>query len=228
MADIDWQAQADLVRSGTLSRETVKAATSFQLAELGRTRYMNLYPELFTPRPFFPLSSRKGYAEEQEMQDLYGLMGQFTGPESGFIRWLINKKIQDLQYKVGKMRGVTEARPPAYKPPPVPNWMQQYIQPAKTVPVTETRGRQRRPVDTKQLGTLSSLGAQEELTPQRQAQMAGYLAWQKAGAPTEYSEWSLRNMSDWQRRWEEYTRQSQALFPKQQSLTTRWRTAEQR
>jgi len=199
-----------------------------QLNLLGRTGYMDLYPDVFTPTPFVPLSSRKGYAEEQEMQDLYGLMGQFTGPESGFIRWLINKKIQDLQYEVGKMRGVTEAHPPAYKPPPVPNWMQQYIQPAETVPAWQARGSKERKVATKQLGTLAPLGAQEELTPQRQAQMAGYLAWQKAGAPTEYSKWSLRDMSDWSRWWEEHRRQSEALFPRQQSLSPRWRVAEQR
>jgi len=199
-----------------------------QLNLLGRTGYMDLYPDVFTPTKFVPWSSRKGYAEEQKMRELSGLLRQFTGPESGFIRWLINKKMQDLQYEVGKKRGLSAIRPPEYAPPPIPDWMQQYIQPIETAPVMETRGRQRRPVETKQLGTLSSLGAQEELTSTQQAQMAGYLAWQKAGAPTKYSGSALRGMSDWQRWWGEYTRQSQALFPKQQSLTTRWRVGEQR
>ena len=224
-----WQQQANLVRSGELSPETVTAATSHQLNVLGRTGYMNLYPEVFKNfAPTFPESSRIGWDEENKIRDLQGLLSQFTGPESGFTRWLINKKIHNLRYKLASLRGIESARPTEYKPAPVPDWMQQYIQPIETAPVTETRGRQRRPVETKQLGTLSSLGAQEELTSTQQAQMAGYLAWQKAGAPTEYSAGALRDMSDWSRWWEEYTRQSQALFPKQQSLTPRWRVAEQR
>jgi len=226
----DWITNAlEKYPQGSKQRENFLTSLE-QYQTLGRAGYMDLHPEAFrTFAPRYPLSAQRGWEERQQIEDLREMMYQFQGSEAGLIRWLITKKIQDLEYKIARDVGLTEARPPTYKPPPIPDWMKPYIE---TETITEERtspgGRKMRGGVTREVGTLRPLGAQEELTSTQQAQMAGYLAWQKAGAPTEYSEWSLRNMSDWQRRWEEYTRQSQALFPKQQSLTTRWRVGEQR
>ena len=201
-----------------------------QLNLLGRTGYMDLYPSWFEPAPFIPLTARKGWKEEQKIRDYQGLLAQFTGPESAFIRWLINNKIRDLQYEVARVRGVTEARPPTYTPPPVPNWMQKYIVPAGEVTEWKSPGTKRRgfPTPKKAVYQLTPLSAQEELTSTQQAQLAGYMAWQKAGAPTAFSESAVRRMAEWPRWWEEYTRLSESLFPKQAQRTTRWRTAEQK
>jgi len=229
MADIDWQAQADLVRSGKLSPETVTLATGHQLDVLGRAGYMDLYPEVFkTFAPVYPPSARKGWWEEQRIHDLQALLEEYSGPEGSMIRWLIQNRIRELEYKVAAVRGITAARKPTPEPPPVPDWMKPYMGASVTMQPSRPGGRpQRREQETREVGTLSPLGAQAELTPEQMGEMAGYQAWTKAGAPTQFSEQALREMSDWERWWTPYTRLSQSLFPKQQRLASGWATARQ-
>lgn len=229
MAEIDWVTPAmKLVEQRRESGQmTPTQYYQSQLNLMGRRAYMDAYPEVFTGSPSLPVTSRIGWEEQQRINELYGLLGQFHGPESGFIRWMIRNKIKGLEYELDKMRGVTEARPPTYAPPPIPDWMQEYIVPGETI----ERGAPSRAKwgeRTKQTYKLKPLSAQEELTPEQMGQMAAYQAWQKAGAPTEYSDWALRAMSDWQRHWDYYTRQSESLFPQKTKQTTRWKVATQR
>jgi len=219
-----WQRQADLVRSGALSPEATRQATALQLQRLGRTGYAELYPEVF--KEFYPMRTRIPSWQEQKIQDLRWLLNQYSGPEGAVIRHLIRNRIADLQYQIDRGR-VTEARAPEYEPPPVPEWMKPYIE-TRTVPVEEPiRGRRREQPETKEVQVLRPLGAQTELTPEQMGYMAGYQAWLEAGAPTRFQESMLPELSDWQRYWEYYKRQSQALFPKQQRLTPRWAVARQ-
>jgi len=220
-----YQQLADFTRSG-ISPDLKHSIGAWLQLKLSRTGYMDLYPQWYTPAPFYPLSYGKGWAEERKIEDLSSLLGEYRGPEGSMIRWLIGNRIKDLRYKVARERGVTEARPPEYKPPPVPDWMKQYLTPA-TVDLPGRPGTHRGLPATKEVGELQLLGAQEELTPEQMGEMAGYQAWFKAGAPTEFSKEAVRQMSDWQRHWTPYTRESQSLFPKQQKLTPKWATARQ-
>jgi hypothetical protein len=220
-----WQTQADLVRSGALSRETTTLATAHQLAELGRTGYMNLYPETF--RDFAPFRYAGPSWQEIELEKLRGLLSEYYGPEGATIRWLVQNRMKDLQYQIQRQTGnVKGTRPPEYEPFEIPSWAQPFIQ-TKTVPI-ELRGRVRRGTPTtKEVKTLKPLGAQTELSPEKMGWLAGFQAWQKAGTPTRYSDTALRQMSDWERWWSPYTTLSQSLFPKTKQQTPRWATATQ-
>jgi len=219
-----WQGQANLVRGGTLSPETVRLATGQQLNWLGRTGYANLYPEVF--KEFYPMRTRIPSWQEQKIQDLRWLLNQYSGQEGAVIRHLIRNRIAELQYQIDRGR-VSTARAPEYEPPPVPEWMKPYVE-TRTVPAEEPPHRMRREQpETKEVQVLRPLGAQTELTPEQMGYMAGYQAWLEAGAPTRFDENILPELSDWQRYWEYYKRQSQALFPKQQRLAPRWAVARQ-
>ena len=91
----------------------------------------------------------------------------------------------------------------------------------KTTQETPT-GRER------EVPTLIPLGAQERLGAEQQAQLAGFLAYTKAGAPERYSEKALEEMADIERWWRPYQAESMAIFPKQTKLRPRWATARQR
>lgn len=128
---------------------------------------------------------------------------------------------------------------PEYDPlePPMPEWMEEYID--RSMPaikphtgLTEQQGRHgghwagfQRP---EQARALRPLGAQAELTPEEMGFMGGYLGWAKAGSPHEYSEEAVMAMADWQKHWQQHTRLSESLFPKQAKLGQRWTTALQR
>jgi len=219
-----WQQQKELILGGTLSPEAVTAAQLFQIEYLGRTGYMNLYPEVY--KEFYPMRTRIPSWQEQKIQDLRWLLNQYFGPEGAVIRHLIKNRMADLQYQMDRFR-VSTARAPEYEPPPIPEWMKPYIE-TRTVPVEEPPHRMRREQpETKEVQVLRPLGAQTELTPEQMGYMAGYQAWLEAGSPTKFEERLLPELSDWQRYWKYYTRQAQELFPKQQSLFPRWAIARQ-
>jgi len=114
---------------------------------------------------------------------------------------------------------------------PVPDWMRQYIDPSvsgERPTGTERIGRDVVPrTATVGEGMLAPLGAQADVTPEQMEEMAGYLAWHKAGSPTRYSEESLLKMADWERHWGEHTKLSESLFPARAQLGQRWATARQ-
>ena len=95
-----------------------------------------------------------------------------------------------------------------HKAPPVPEWMREYMETSMPRGV----GLELRP-----------LGAQAQLGPEELGNMAGYLGWIRAGAPTQYSPEAIQKMSDWEKWWEEYKRQSMKLFPQRVTLgAPRW------
>ncbi len=104
---------------------------------------------------------------------------------------------------------------------PIPDWM---------VPYLETSINYEAPEGVQQgnAPTLRPMGAQAELTPTQLGQMAGYEAYTRAGAPSNYSEEALTAMSDWEQWWQPYTTLSQSLFPSKNKLTPRWMPALQR
>jgi len=221
----DWYERTQQIYADKPEALATFQRTYGELQSLGRAGYMDLYPEVF--RKF---AATRAYApswEESRIGDLSALLGEYSGPEASFIRWLINKRVRELKYKVARERGITAARPPEYKAAPVPEWMKPYIETTtETMPAGRGMARREGP-QTREVGELRPLGAQEELTPEQMALMGGYQAWQRAGAPTTYSEEALRGMSDWQRWWDPYVRLSQSLFPKQTKLGARWMPAKQ-
>jgi len=117
-----------------------------------------------------------------------------------------------------------------FTPPPIPDWMQKYIDPSvplKRSPLEEKGvGPSLQAFGYKRPGALRPFGAQEELTPEEMLFMAGYQAWGKAGAPTGMG--GLTEMADWQKHWQPHVALSQKLFPKQAKLGKRWSVASQR
>ena len=233
MATGDWYAKTQKLYADKPEGLATFQRTYRELQTLGRGGYMDLYPEVF--REFAPVTPSFPSWEERRIKDLSGLLSDYRGPEAGHIRWLIKNRIKELEWKLARQRGIKSirGRDPEFAPPPVPDWMKPYIEtgmPYEGVS-PEQRGGGRtlgKREEDKGIGQLRPLGAQEELTPDQMAQMAGYQAWGKAGAPTRFSEDALRSMSDWQRHWQPYTRLSQSLFPKQAKLGKGWRTASQR
>ena len=75
---------------------------------------------------------------------------------------------------------------------------------------------------------LRPMGAQADLDPEDMGMPQGYMGWTKAGSPTEYSDeyaQSLQSLPNW---WEQYTKESQRLFPKGNiGGQANWRTAKQ-
>lgn len=220
-----WQSQAKLLHSGTVSRETTTLAKQHQLNTLGRSAYMDLYPEIYST--FGPTGSMppRFWELKQKIAGLRNLMSEYYGPEGATIRWFIGNRLKELQYRLDRGYAGTAVRP-EYDEPPIPDWMQPFLTPP-TIPAEPRSGRRGTPA-TREVQTLRPLGAQAELTPEQMRQMAGYQAWGESGAPTRYSEQALRGMSDIDRWWDPYTRLSESLFPRQQKLTPRWATASQR
>jgi len=167
-------------------------------------------------------------------RELGQLRSQFQGPESTYIRWLIDEEIGSLTRRFAKLSGrdYTTARS---QPAPVPDWMQEYITPTPMQASEYYGGRERGGLsrsrkrgEEQQANVLRPLGAQEELPPEQMGLMAGYQAWGKAGSPTSFSTQAIERMADWQRHWSYYTKQSQTLMPQQVKHAPRWRTPEQR
>jgi len=161
------------------------------------------------------------------------MLNQFSGPENTWIRLLIRDRMQypgtsESDYKQAS-KGV-----PA---PPVPDWMQEFVIPQTAQPempgynvprMFGGGGRRKTPREAKTSYTLRPLSAQEKLNPEQQSYMAGWLAYQQAGAPTKYSEEAFAGMSDIERWWSPYATQSQTMMPNQTKLRPRWATATQR
>jgi len=163
--------------------------------------------------------------QQQEMSLMYeDMLRQFGGPEGTWIRMLIKQKMAS--------EGVSFMNKPLGEkmiPPAIPNWMEPYVI-TKTVPMElpEGRGSRRRGAETKTTTSLRPLSAQAELTPDQLNYMAGWLSWQKAGTPTEYSEEAFARMADIERSWTPYRMGSQSMFPGQRKPAQRWATAFQR
>lgn len=110
---------------------------------------------------------------------------------------------------------------------PVPSWMAPYLEPS--MPLTRAEDLPQQPsTEYSKALTLRPLGAQAELLPEQLGQMAGYLAWGKAGSPYMYSERAIQEMADWERWWQPYTTLSKSLFPTQTRLGASWMPAQQR
>jgi hypothetical protein len=169
-----------------------------------------------------------------ELQAWGNLKSQFPGSAGTWIRWLIDKKIANVAQRfaiehpsiAGGHLTTLEAR--ASREAPLPEWMKPYLE-TFTEPAQETEGRgRRRQQQPTTRAELRPLGAQEVLDPEQMATMAGFQAWQEAGAPTRYSSGAIREMADWEKWWIPYTRLSESLFPGQANLPQRWRVASQR
>jgi len=227
------------------TREDTRARTSRELLELGTYGYMRKYPEVFDPaaargrminRRLGEYCSAEVTALTQQMRRYGELRDQFYGPEATYIRWLIDDKIRQLSAQKEELLG----REGFYKQKalPVPDWMQEYMETSMPLEKSEypytgeavgRKGRRGYGKEEKpKASTLRPLGAQAELSPEQMGLMAGYTAWGKAGSPYSYSEGAIRDMADWQRWWEPYTRLSKSLFPKETKLRSRWTTALQR
>jgi len=142
------------------------------------------------------------------------------------------EKAKELRYLAGQS-AKTEVKPFAATPPPVPDWMKEYLETSMPVgvatqPTTEGRGRGQQQDVSKLASTLRPMGAQAELSPEQMGQMAGYQAWGKAGSPYGYSEGAITEMADWERWWAPHVRLSQELFPTKAKLGTKWMPASQR
>ena len=222
-----WQQQADLVRSGTLGRETTRLATAHQLSELGRSAYMDLYPEVYGGKGGFhvPDWAKRGYEEVSEIEDLRDLMTQFKTPEGAFVRWMLQNRINFLAQRAFGKGGLEprEGRVREAKMP-IPDWMEEYIT-YKTVPDTgrrEIKGQEKYQRERK-IPTLIPLSAQERLDPEQQMALAGLQAWSKS---LEHK-MGIEGASDISRWWSPYVSQSQAMFSRG-TTKPRWRTAVQR
>jgi len=114
-----------------------------------------------------------------------------------------------------------ETFPELNRPPteglPLPEWLQEYLEPSMPAGVEGAR---------KQAYALRPLGAQADLSLEQMGQMAGYLGWTKAGAPTRWSQWLgpgpeksyageryLEKREKFLPWWQEYQRKAQAMFP---------------
>jgi len=203
---------------------------------LGRAGYMEAHPELFDLSLYggdwrsTPTSVYVNRAEA-EINDLRGLLRQFSGPEATYIRWLINRQIQDKTAERERLSG--RKYEPRYEETPMPDWMKEYLETSMpvgvTTPTTEGRGRRGQQQDVSKLAsTLRPMGAQAELTPEQMGQMAGYGAWGASGSPYGFSEANITSMADWERWWAPHVRLSQELFPKQTKLGSKWMPAAQR
>jgi len=203
---------------------------------LGRAGYMEAHPELFDLSLYggdwrsTPTSVYVNRAEA-EINDLRGLLRQFSGPEATYIRWLINRQIQDKTAERERLSG--RKYEPRYEETPMPNWMKDYLETSMpvgvTTPTTEGRTRRGQQQDVSKLAsTLRPMGAQAELSPEQMGQMAGYGAWGASGSPYGFSEANITSMADWERHWIPYTRLSEALFPTKTKLRAGWLPAMQK
>ena len=220
MAD-NWYArtQAKYIAEGNPERLANFQRSYAEYQRLGRGGYIAAHPEVFGQ--FGPTGTTYGarHYASMKMAALGNLMGQFWGPEAAWIRWLIGERISQIGRKF-------DMEMPEREPPPVPDWMQEYVIPQEEVIPSGRRGI-RRPPQTRTTYQLRPLSAQAKLSPEQQSLMAGFQAWQKAGAPTRYSESAIERMSDIDRWWSPYQMESQAMFPKS-PIKPRWATAVQR
>ena len=178
------------------------------------------------------------------------LLRQFQGPESTWIRWLIKRNkgmiISDMlgrdaygksmskgwldRYISGDLPLHTGKEAEFYQKhygeiPALPDWMRDYIIPVTTeTEVSKGRGTQTK---TSTSYTLRPLSPTAKLDAEQQNQLAGFLAWSKAGFPTKWSEDALIQMSDIERHWTPYTMESEAMFSKAPTKP-KWATTFQR
>ena len=170
-------------------------------------------------------------AIDAQISNYAALRSFATGPEGTYIRWIIGDKISRLIGQREKLLG----RESYYKakPPPVPSWMQEYIEPSTPLeksqyPYTGEPRRGRVAEGKPKASALRPIGAQAELSPEQMGLMAGYQAWGMAGSPYSFSEGAIRDMAEWRRWWEPHTRLSESQFPTKAKLGGRWATALQR
>lgn len=124
---------------------------------------------------------------------------------------------------------------------PVPKWIEEFLEP--NIPLEGDISRAQDPMNlprrwpgkrggytAEDLGayTVRPLGAQAELSLDELGQLASYLKWVKAGAPTKFGKKSMSQMANAAKYWQEYQRQSQAMMPKDVGwIPARWRPREQ-
>jgi len=121
---------------------------------------------------------------------------------------------KERQARIERARGVLgEPRGDGYEPepPPIPDWMREYLETSMPLPGGMGSAYAMRP-----------MGAQAEIPSERLGQMGGYLGWTKAGAPTEFSEEAITSMQNWPKWWGEYTALSEKLFPTKAKLRSKW------
>ena len=205
-----WIEQADLVRNPDMDRETRTLAMSHQLAQLGSSRYMSLYPEAFERMgPTYSMTPLwKWFA--MKTQALRNMKSQFYGPESTWIRWLIDTKLKDMADKAGRASIgnflVSE--------PEIPNWAEEYLTPT-TAPVAPQRDKRAKGVQApREVYGVRPLGPQANLSPDQQRWLAGYGAYAQAGYPTKYIPGAIEEMADIDRWWSPFMTESGAMFPK--------------
>lgn len=201
---------------------------------LGRTGYMAKYPEVFTLKGVSGTPTSFYIGEiDAEINDLRYALSQYVGPGYTAMRWLLQKQI-DVKWAERERLAGRKANIPI-RETPMPDWMRDYLEMSipgemsQYAPGLQRAGRGRgTATPSPQTPALRPIGAQAELTPDQMAEMAGYAAWQKAGSPTQYSDWALKAMSDWQGAWQPHVALSESLFPKKAKLRTGWATALQR
>jgi hypothetical protein len=229
-----WTNQANLVRGGTLPSSTVGQATAFQLSQLGKGGYMDLYPEVFgmgggSPMGFDQIANLRG-----QIADLENVRHQLINSDGGYIsRWMIGNQISALNKQIGLLQGEPVSSLGRYKPTelPTPDWLKPYLEPA--MPYTQenimgTTGRKDKYGTKGTTASLRPLGAQTELTPGQLAFMNEYTAGGKAGSPKFFTTDTATRMTSQQPWWDYYQTQSQALMPSSKKLGTRWATASQK
>jgi len=205
---------------------------------LGTSAYASLSPEVYEGGGAINVAYLY-QAKEARIKALEDLRNSFTGPESTFIKWLLNNML-----KAAKIAPVGETFiKPKRTPAPIPDWMKAYVEPSIpyqreeifTAPTTTVRRRGRQLAQSTGMPTgipsLRPLSAQEELSPERLGYMAGYQAWGKMGGPAKLRESTMERtitgLADWERWWPQYIALSQNLFPTKAKLRPRWALASQ-
>jgi len=199
---------------------------------LGPSAYASLYPEVYEGSGVMNMAYL-WEAKAARIKALKNLRNSFTGPESTFIRWLLNNALEAA--KIAPV-GTSYLRVKE-TPPPIPDWVKAYVEPSIpyqkeevfTAPTAESKKRQYpQPAGVPSLRPLS---AQEELSPERLGYLMGYQAWGKMGGPTALRESTMERtitgLADWERWWPQYTALSQNLFPTKAKLRPRWALASQ-
>jgi hypothetical protein len=233
-SDAWYQNQANLIRSNTLSRELTQQSSAFLLQQLGKGGYMNLFPETFLQAsPGESALHSQILSIEGEIADREATIRQLGNDAGSAIPvWMLRNEISDLRGEISFLQHGRQYTPQrATPPPPSPTWLQPYLEASKPYQMTdvaETR-RQIRGKTYANKGTTASLrplGAQAELTPEQLAFMSSYQAWGKAGSPRTFAR-AGQMTSNWQNWWDEYTTQSQKLFPTAGNRAASWATARQ-
>jgi hypothetical protein len=244
---INWQQQANLVRSGQLGSGTTRQATAFQLSQLGNAGYMDLYPENY--RLVDPENAMGNYQTRQLYQGGFDIKADLKGKiadweevlrqlklSSSYVgAWLASNTITGLKKELALAYGASRSsvKNMQPKPLPIPDWMKPYLEPAIPYQKENVMGtplgrkEQRYGSRQPQTASLRPLGAQAELTPEQMGYLSEYQAWGQAGSPKTFTDqmaYNLANQSKW---WEGYTTKSQSLFPTAGKLRANWATAKQ-